>query len=360
MNPSDIPKHRGPMRSTNIMSRKVPDPFRPLEDPDSAATRAWVEAENRVTFRVPGIDPASVPRSRRRLTAAVGLREVQPAVARKVGVTSSHTTPGLQNQSVLYTTRIGAMAPVEILLDPEHALAPTGPSPWPGTAEQGRSAPRLRHRRGRFRLERVEGPRRRDRTGSRPITSSGSSSRRPTGPPDGQGFFYGRFPEPKPGEDLKGANYYQKVYYHRLGTPQADDLLVWEDPEHKEWRAVPPRHRRRQVPDPDRREGDRRRSTASSTGLSTSPTSKPVHLVGEFDAEYDFIDNDGPVFWFKTNKDAAARQGRRDRRPRPEPEQWVEMIPQAAETLEHVHRGRRPFPGRLPEGRPLRRPGPST
>ena len=41
--------------------------------------------------------------------------------------------------------------------------------------------------------------------------------------PDGQGFFYGRFPEPKPGEDLKGANYDQKVYYHRLGTSQADD-----------------------------------------------------------------------------------------------------------------------------------------
>ena len=57
--------------------------------------------------------------------------------------------------------------------------------------------------------------------------------------PDDQGFFYGRFPEPKPGQDLKGANYDQKVYYHRLGTLQQDDVLVWEDPEHKEWRAIP-------------------------------------------------------------------------------------------------------------------------
>ena len=39
--------------------------------------------------------------------------------------------------------------------------------------------------------------------------------------PDGKGFFYGRFPEPKAGEDLKGANYYQKVYYHRMGTDQS-------------------------------------------------------------------------------------------------------------------------------------------
>src|SRR5262249_16346161 len=53
--------------------------------------------------------------------------------------------------------------------------------------------------------------------------------------PNGQGFYYGRFPEPRPGEDLKGANYHQRVYFHRLGTPQYDDLLVWEVPEHKEW-----------------------------------------------------------------------------------------------------------------------------
>ena len=40
---------------------------------------------------------------------------------------------------------------------------------------------------------------------------------------DGKGFFYGRYPEPKPGEDLRASNYFQKLYYHALGTPQADD-----------------------------------------------------------------------------------------------------------------------------------------
>ena len=52
---------------------------------------------------------------------------------------------------------------------------------------------------------------------------------------DGQGFYYGRFPEPKAGENLKGANYHQKLYYHRLGTPQTADTLVYERPDHKEW-----------------------------------------------------------------------------------------------------------------------------
>ncbi len=52
---------------------------------------------------------------------------------------------------------------------------------------------------------------------------------------DGTGFYYSRFPEPAKGADLKGANYHQKLYYHRLGTPQSADTLVYERPDHKEW-----------------------------------------------------------------------------------------------------------------------------
>ena len=154
--------------------------------------------------------------------------------------------------------------------------------------------------------------------------------------PDGQGFYYGRFPEPKPGEDLKGANYYQKVYYHRLGTPQADDRLVWRRPDHKEWRADRDRHRRRRVPDLDRVARGRTTSTASSTGRWTSPRRKPVHLVGDFDAEYTFIDNDGPVFWFKTNKNAPAAGSSPSTPAGRSPSTGRRLIPQAAETLDDV------------------------
>ena len=52
---------------------------------------------------------------------------------------------------------------------------------------------------------------------------------------DGQGFFYGRYPEPKEGEDLRASNYFQKLYYHKLGTPQSDDKLIYDTPDHKEW-----------------------------------------------------------------------------------------------------------------------------
>ena len=47
---------------------------------------------------------------------------------------------------------------------------------------------------------------------------------------DEHGFFYTRFPAPEEGDALSGANEHGKVYYHALGTKQADDLLIWEDP----------------------------------------------------------------------------------------------------------------------------------
>src|SRR5205814_9589287 len=52
---------------------------------------------------------------------------------------------------------------------------------------------------------------------------------------DGKGFFYSRYDEPKPGQQLKGVNYFQKLYYHRIGRSQSEDKLIYERPDQKEW-----------------------------------------------------------------------------------------------------------------------------
>ena len=52
---------------------------------------------------------------------------------------------------------------------------------------------------------------------------------------DNLGFFYSRFPAPEKGETFQATNASQKLYYHRLGTPQSSGRLVYERPDHPEW-----------------------------------------------------------------------------------------------------------------------------
>src|SRR6266849_4337683 len=47
-----------------------------------------------------------------------------------------------------------------------------------------------------------------------------------------QGFFYNRYPQPESGKKMAGKNDYQKIYYHKVGTPQSDDKLIYEDNDH--------------------------------------------------------------------------------------------------------------------------------
>ncbi len=183
-----------------------------------------------------------------------------------------------------------------------------------------------------------------------PTTSSGSSSPTPSGARTARASSTDGSPSPSPGQDLKGANYDQKVYYHRLGTLQQDDALVWEDPEHKEWRANPT------VTDDGSyliltiEKGTDNKYRVVYRPLD-QPEQKPMHLVGEFDADYTFIDNDGPVFWFRTDKNAPRGKVVAIDIRNPEPEHWVELIPEQAETLEGVGRGRRPVPRPISERR---------
>ena len=61
-----------------------------------------------------------------------------------------------------------------------------------------------------------------------------------------------------------------------------------------------------------------------------------MHLVGEFDADYTFIDNDGPVFWFRTDKNAPRGRVSRSTPESPRQADWVDVIPEQSETLEGV------------------------
>ena len=198
---------------------------------------------------------------------ALGLREVRRAVPGGWALLL-HAQRGLQNQSVLYTAALDA-AP-KVLLDPNTlsadgtvALAGRRSATTATLLAYGLAAAGLR-------LAGVEGPRRRHRHGPRrrapldQVLGGLLDARRP-------GFYYSRFPEPRPGEDLKGANYYQKLY-----LPQARHAPAGRHPRLRAARpegvAVPrQRHRRRRVPDRHRLQGDRRQVPHPLQGPGPTP-----------------------------------------------------------------------------------------
>src|SRR5262249_29154278 len=152
---------------------------------------------------------------------------------------------------------------------------------------------------------------------------------------DGKGFFYSRFAEPKTGGKFTSLNFNQKLYYHRVGTPQSDDVLVYRRPDHPEW-AV-----QGTVTDDGRyliisiRKGTDRRHRIVYKDLE-EPYGLPTDLIEDFGNEYSFIANDGPVLYFKT--DLKAPFGRViaiDLR-KPERKKWKEIIPQAKKSLSGV------------------------
>ncbi|HEV3165476.1 MAG TPA: prolyl oligopeptidase family serine peptidase [Isosphaeraceae bacterium] len=312
-------------------AKRVPDPYRWLEDPDSPETRAWVEAENQVTFAFLAEIP-SRPRIKERLTKLWDYEKF--GAPHREGDRYFYTrNSGLQNQSVLYWTPSLDGEPRE-LLDP-NTLAADGTVALAGTSisDDGKLLAYGLAAAGsdwnEWKVREVSSGK--DLTDDlRWIKFSIASWTK-----DGKGFFYGRFPQPAPGADLKQPNYYQKLYYHRLGTSQDEDKLVYERPDEKEWQfhGEVTEDGQYLVITVAKGTDDKYRVLYKSL---TDPDAKIVELIDNFEHEYTFLNNDGPVFWFKTNRDSPRGRVIAIDTRKPEPAQWQELIPQAAETLESV------------------------
>ncbi len=310
---------------------KLLDPYRWLEDPDSAESRAWIEAENKLTF---GFLEAigQRPAIKKRLTKLWNY-EKHGTPYKKGGRYFFSKNDGLQNQSVLYTmTSLAGEA--KVLLDP-NKLSEDGTIALTGYAisEDGRYMAYGLSRAGsdwhEWKVREIETVRDLD-DHLEWVKFSGASWTH-----DGKGFFYSRYPEPSEKTKLQDANYYHKLYYHRIGTPQSQDVIVYERPDQKEWGfggSVTEDGRYLII---DVWKGTERKNLILYKDL-TKPGGPVVELIGEFEAEYGFIGNDGPVFWFRT--DLSAPRGRVvaiDTR-KPEGSNYKTLIPQTSDTLRSV------------------------
>ena len=205
----------------------ISDPYRWLEDDNSPETKAWVEAQNEVTFGYLGQIP-SRGRVLDRLKTLVDFVRYSAPFKKNENV-FFFKNDGLQNQSVLYIQN-GFDGEPEVLLDPNtfsedgtirltsFVLSKDGKyASYGKTAIAGSDW---------FDLYVM------DMTTRQTLPEVLRWARYSRASWSGDGFYYSRYPEPEKGKELTAKNEFQKVYYHEVGTPQSDDRLVYEDVDH--------------------------------------------------------------------------------------------------------------------------------
>lgn len=275
---------------------KVADPYRWLEDDNSEATAAWVKAQNAVTqdylSQIPFRD-------------AIRGRLTQLWNYPKEGIPAKHGdawyyfyNDGLRNQSVLYrTTAPGAEG--EVFLDP-NTLSDDGTVALSSVAfsKDGKYCACAVAESGSDWVEiRVMN------TADRKFTTDKINWVKFSGAewaPDSKGFYYSAYDAPEKGV-FSSQNQFQKVYYHRLGTPQSADKLIYKDAEHplRYFSAWPSKDGKWLFISAS--EG------TSGTEILYKKVSEPKFrtLLPGFEADYALVECRDDQLYYITNKDAS-------------------------------------------------------
>jgi prolyl oligopeptidase len=342
--PLNYPKTRKTDAFDNYHGVKVSDPYRWLEEPDSEETQAWVEAQNQVTFGYLNEIPAR-DKIKQRLTQLWDYEKY--GIPFKEGDRYFYyKNDGLQNQAILYTLTSLDDEP-KVLIDP-NTLSEDGTVALGGVAisEDGKlMAYGLSTSGSDWQEWKV-----RDVVTGEDLSDhlkwvkfSGASWTH-----DGKGFFYSRYDEPNEKSKHEDLNYYQKLFYHRLGTPQSEDVLIYERPDQKEWGFSGGVTEDGKYLIISVWQGTETKNLIFYKDLTT-PESTVVELINEFEAQYSFIDNEDSLFWFQTDLNAPccrviaidinnppAPSLSNEETPSPQEERFTEIIPEAAETLEGI------------------------
>lgn len=307
----------------------VADPYRWLEDADSDETAAWVEAQNKVTQgyleEIPERDAL-----RERLTHLWDYERFgMPKIAG--GRYFYSHNDGLQNQSELLVAE-SLQAEPRLLLDPNTlsedatiSLAGWSPSDDGTALAYGLSDGGSDWRTWKFL----------DVETAQPLDDQLHWIRNGgvSWTPDGKGVYYARYPEPVAGADDTNIDLGQRLFYHAMGTPQSDDRLIYERPDHPDWTygsgvTEDERYLIIQV-----YKGTLRKNQVFYRDLSNDEA-EVVELIPGYQWAYSFLGNDGPLFYFLTDDGAPLWRLIAIDITQPEQEHWQEIVPEQAETLD--------------------------
>lgn len=288
-----------------IAGQRVADPWRWLENDvrQDAQVRAWVEAQNRLTMGY----LAALPQR-----AAIEARLKQLWNFERFGVPVTEggryfflRNSGLQNQAVLFV-QDGLGGTPRMLIDPNSWAADgaTALAEWQPSPDGRRLAYAIQDGGSDWRTVRVLDVDTGQNVGDelKWVKFSGLSWAR-----DGSGFYYSRFPQPEPGQEFQSLNTNQSVWFHRLGTPQSADQLVWATPDR------PKLGHGAQVSDDGRWlvittwQGTDDRYEITVQDLRR-PGARPRTLIRGLEHSWDLAGVDGNRLLFVTNKEAPKKR----------------------------------------------------
>jgi len=307
---------------------KVKDPYRWLENDTSKDTESWVKKQNKVTFNYLEDIPFR-GKINKRLTEIWDYPK-QSAPFKEESNYFVYRNSGLQDQSVIYKMN-DLEDNGEVFLNP-NKMSETGTVSLTNfeVSDDGKYAAYGISRGGsdwrEFFIRDVQTKKDLD-DHIKWAKFSGISWYK-------DGFFYSRYPKPEKGQKLSGVNKNNKVYYHKVGTPQEDDKLIYEEPEN------PQRGFSVQMTEDDKYMIIYVTESSSGNGLyfkeTEAPNSEMVKFITDFDNDYSVVGHFNGKFYIKTDDKASKYRLIAVDPNNPEEENWEELIPEKENVLQSV------------------------
>jgi len=296
----DYPKPRRGDQVDDYNGVKVADPYRWMEQTDSDETKAWIDAENKLTNSYLSTIPQREA-LKTRLTELTNYEKFSAPNKITEGLYIYSKNDGLQNQSVLYkATSIND--PGTVFFDPNKILAD-------GTAALSGSSFTDDGKLWAYGVA-IAGS---DRTEWHVMDVATGKLLPDTLAPnrqgvnawlkDNSGFYYTSYAPTEKGAELKAATKFQKIYFHKIGTPQSEDYVFYERPDNGDYFSGAEISEDGNWMIITVSKGTERMNMVYFKNLKMEKA--PIMpLVEDLKSSWNFLGNDGPVFYFETDHDA--------------------------------------------------------